>query len=160
MTTVIEPAVQVIRPVRPDDAAALDALMARCSVETRYRRFFVPVRALPAEYRAGVLAADPERHDALVAVGPDGEIIALASLAGGPGQGELGVLVEDGWQRRGLGTALVHALVRRARGRGVARMRATVLPASHRLIRWLGGIVPLECSTLDADGISAVYRLL
>src|SRR5689334_13836404 len=159
MTAVIEPAVQVMRPVRPDDAAALDALIARCSVETRYRRFFVPVREMPAEYRHSVLAADPDRHDALVVQRPDGEIVALASLAGAHAA-ELGVLVEDGWQRRGLGTALVHELVARARNRGVRRMRATVLPASYRLIRWLDGIVPLECSTLDGDGISAVYRLV
>lgn len=149
-----------MRPVRPDDGAALDALMARCSVETRYRRFFVPVRDMPAEYRDGALAGDPDRHDALVVQRPAGEIIALASLVAARAGAELGVLVEDGWQRRGLGTTLVHELVARARDRGVPRMRATVLPAAHRLVRWLGGIAPLERSTLDGDGISAVYRLL
>jgi GNAT superfamily N-acetyltransferase len=156
MTAVIEG----VRPARPNDAAGLDALMARCSLETRYRRFFVPVREMPAEYRDGVLAGDPDRHDALVVAQPTGEIIALASLVAAPVAAELGVLVEDGWQRRGLGTALVHELVARARNRGETRMCATVLPSSHRLVRWLSTIAPLEHSTFDADGIAAVYRLL
>ena len=156
MTAVIEG----VRSVRPDDAAELDALMARCSMETRYRRFFAPVRHMPAEYRDGALAGDPDRHDALVVVQPSGAIIALASLVAAPVAAELGVLVQDGWQRKGLGTALVHELVARARNRGEQRMRATVLPSSHRLVGWLSGIAPLESSTLDADGISAVYRLL
>ena len=86
-------------------------------------------------------------------------IIALASLVHGPSDWELGVLVEDGWQRQGLGTTLVHELVDRARARGVVRMRATVLPIASGLLVWLGRIVPIEGSTLDADGISAVYRV-
>jgi GNAT superfamily N-acetyltransferase len=155
MTAVIE----AVRPVRPADADELDALVARCSLETRYRRFFAPVRSMPAEYRQGVLAGDPARHDALVAFRPSGRLIALASLVRGVADWELGVLVEDGWQRQGLGTTLVHELVDRARARGVARMRATVLPIASGLLVWLGRIVPLESSTLDADGISGVYRL-
>jgi GNAT superfamily N-acetyltransferase len=156
MTAVIE----AIRPVRPDDAAELDALMARCSLDTRYRRFFAPVRSMPIEYRDGVLAGDPCRHDALVVQQPTGEIIALASLVAAPAGAELGLLVEDRWQRQGLGTTLVHELVARARERGVRQMRATVLPTSARLVLWLSRVVPMERSTLDGDGISAVYRLL
>lgn len=156
MTAVIE----AMRSVRPADAAELDAMMARCSLDTRYRRFFAPVRTMPIEYRRGVLAGDPGRHDALVVQQPTGEIIALASLVAAPAGAELGLLVEDGWQRQGLGTTLVHELVARARERGVQRLRATVLPTSARLVLWLGRIVPMESSRLDGDGISAVYRLL
>jgi GNAT superfamily N-acetyltransferase len=156
MTAVIE----AVRPVRSADAGELDAMVARCSMETRYRRFFAPVRSMPAEYREGVLAGDPWRHDALVAFQPSGQLMALASLVRADEcSAELGVLVEDGWQRQGLGTTLVHELVARARLRGVPLMRATVLPSASRLLVWLGGIVPLEGSTLDADGVSAVYRL-
>ena len=157
MTAVIE----AVRPVHPADADELDALMARCSLETRYRRFFAPVRSMPARYRDGALAGDPWRHDALVAFRPSGSLIALASLVRADhGAAELGVLVEDGWQRQGLGTTLVHELVDRARTRDVARMRATVLPIASGLLVWLSRIVPLEHSSLDGDGISATFRLL
>ena len=72
----------------------------------------------------------------------------------------MGVLVEDGWQRHGLGTALVVELVRRARERRVPYLRATVLPAASGLLVWLGRIVPLCRSELRGDGVTGVYRLL
>jgi GNAT superfamily N-acetyltransferase len=157
----------VIDPVRQEDAQELDALMTRCSAETRYRRFFAPLRTLPAAYRAGALAGDPTRHDAMVthlrgSSGPagGGRIVALASLVTETGVAELGVLVEDGWQRRGLGTALVAELVSRARGRGVPYLRATVQPRATGLLVWLGRIVPLERSEFAGDGVTARYRLL
>jgi GNAT superfamily N-acetyltransferase len=163
----------VIEAVRQEDAHELDALMARCSAETRYRRFFAPLRTMPAEYRTGALAGDPTRHDAVVThlpidAGPagsggGGRIVALASLVTGPegpGVAELGVLVEDGWQRRGLGTALVAELICRARGRGVPYLRATVQPRATGLLVWLGRIVPLDGVQFAGDAVTARYRLL
>jgi GNAT superfamily N-acetyltransferase len=172
----------VIEPVRRTDAAALDGLMARCSAETRYRRFFAPLRTLPAEYRAGALAGDPARHDALAThltgTPGAGRIVALASLVTSAGPAaeahravepsgrrsavevaELGIMVEDGWQRRGLGTALVAELVERARRRRVPYLRATVQPRAGHLLVWLGRRLPLERSAFAADGLTALYRL-
>jgi GNAT superfamily N-acetyltransferase len=40
---------------------------------------------------------------------------------------ELGVLVEDGWQRRGIGTELLTRLVASARARGIDDIVADVL---------------------------------
>jgi GNAT superfamily N-acetyltransferase len=157
----------VIEVVRPEDADELDALVARCSVETRYRRFFAPVRTMPTEYRAGALAGDPARHDAVATrvrnAAPAGRIVALASLVAGPdpcGPAELGVLVEDGWQRRGLGTALVRDLVARARVRRVPSLRATVLPGASGLLVWLGRILPMAHSEHSGNGVTGVFRLL
>ena len=150
----------VLEGVTAADAPELDALVARCSPRTRYTRFVAPVRALPAAYRAGVLAGDPAHHDALAVRSHSTEIVGLASLVAGTEYAELGILVEDSWQRRGLGTALVHALVARARQRRVPYLGATVLPASSGLLVWLGRMLPLERSARDAYGLSAVYRLL
>jgi GNAT superfamily N-acetyltransferase len=151
----------VIEVARPDHAAALDELLDRCSTETRYQRFFAPVRRYPPAYRAGALAGDPTRHDAVVV--PDGRaIVALASIVSGPpGTGpELGVLVDDRHQRQGLGTALVAELVARARSRGVAHLHATVLPGSSRRLRWLARTLPLEEAAFTGDGVTGRFRLL
>lgn len=157
----------VIAHVLPVDAGPIDAMMARCSVQTRYGRFFAPVRALPANYRAGVLAGDPARHDAVVALvgsaassARPGRVVGLASLVAAADQAELGVLVEDGWQRQGLGTAMVDALVARARQRCVPYLRATVLPSASRLLFWLGRRLPVERSEASGPGVTGVYRLL
>jgi GNAT superfamily N-acetyltransferase len=151
-----------IAPAGPDDGPAIDALLERCSVQTRYRRFFSPVHALPVDYRAGVLAGDPTRHDALLAraPGPDGPVIGLASLVSGPDAAELGVLVQDDRQHEGIGTALVVALVERARGRGERCLRATVLPFSGRLLRWLAKIVPMQSTQLSGDSATGLFPLV
>jgi GNAT superfamily N-acetyltransferase len=161
MTAVIDPAINLI-PAAPDDGPALDAFMARCSARSRYARFFAPVRELPIAYRAGVLAGDPARHDAIVArtYRGDGEVIGLASLVANPDAAELGVLVADDWQGRGIGTALVDELVARARRRGVRYLRAAVLPGSARLLRWLGRSLPMERSEWDGASASGLFRLL
>lgn len=157
----------VIGGVRPEDAEEIDALAARCSAQARYGRFLGPVRELPADYRASVLAGDPARHDALVArvsaASPATrpcQVVALASLVAGPDMSELGLLVEDGWQRRGLGTALVVALVARARERGVRYLRATVQPSALGLLVRLGRSLPLERSEMGGYGVTGVFRLL
>jgi ribosomal protein S18 acetylase RimI-like enzyme len=116
----------VLRPARPDDLPALLELVARCSPETLFRRFHAVVRSPPLGHLREA-AAGATHHDARVVVA-DGELVALASLVGAvPAHGELAVLVEDGWQRRGIGMRLAHDLLVRACGRGVRRVDCHVL---------------------------------
>lgn len=147
-----------IAVVGPGDRAALESLFAHCSPETVRLRFFGFPRAFPEEYADALLAGRPEEHDAVLAypdtyggngADPHGSPapygcgdthpVGLASLAAGPGAepsaAELGVLVCDGWQRQGVGTALVAALIARARERGVAAVSASVLPGRTALLR-------------------------
>lgn len=151
-------------PVGPADAPALHALFAACSPETVRLRFFGPVRALPAEYLAEVLAGSPDRHDAVVAYPRDGSRsrpAGLASLAlpAGGGAAELGVLVADPWQRQGAARAMLELLLARARVRGVRRVTATVLPGRPTLLRALGRHLTAEHLAYTADGPSGVYKL-
>jgi GNAT superfamily N-acetyltransferase len=161
MTAVIDPPI-LSAPVARGDGPDLDAFFARCSPQARYARFFSPVHEIPAAYRAGVLAEDPARHDAISAraYGAGGRLVGLASLVAEPDAAELGVLVADDWQRRGIGAALVDQLVARARRRGVDRLQATVLPASTQLLGWLGRRLPLEHSEWDGSSATAWFRLL
>ncbi len=50
---------------------------------------------------------------------------------------DLGVLVEDAWQRRGIGTALVTSLLDSARAKGVTTVHADVLVDGHELRKQL-----------------------
>lgn len=147
----------------PGDRDALTALFARCSPETVRLRFFGFLRAFPEEYADALLSCRPMEHDAVLAY-PDAHgctesypcacvrPVGLASLAAGPGtdpsSAELGVLVCDGWQRQGVGTAMAAALIVRARERGIARVSASVLPGRAALLRSMSdrlagiGLVP------------------
>jgi ribosomal protein S18 acetylase RimI-like enzyme len=159
MTAVIAVRVDEIRPT---DESALERLFARCTVETVRDRFFAPLSSWPRRYLAGALAGDPRQHDALVVRCGDG-VAALGSLVAGPGSGshraELGVLVADRWQRRGLGVALVDGLVARARERGVEELVASVLPNRIPLLRALGRRLPMISLAADDDCLTGVFAV-
>jgi GNAT superfamily N-acetyltransferase len=107
-----------IRQAGQDDRDDLAEMYERCSLETRYRRFHGFSRTIPEPYLTAALADRPG-HLALVAETPT-RIVALASCA----DGELGVLVEDAYQRQGIGTRLLETLIEHS---GCAAMRAVVL---------------------------------
>ncbi|MCA1655691.1 MAG: GNAT family N-acetyltransferase [Pseudonocardiaceae bacterium] len=115
----------MIRRLRPDDANSLSDMTARCSRETRHRRFHGVVSEIPRAYLRRCLTGE---HTALVAeVYPD--VVGLASVGpvfDEPHVHELAVLVEDRWQGKGIGRALVAALFRHAAAAGVGTVRMEV----------------------------------
>jgi GNAT superfamily N-acetyltransferase len=65
-----------------------------------------------------------------------GACVALGVLAsGGDGSWELGVLVEDSWQRKGVGRLLIASLVSEARQRNISALSATVLGEDAAILR-------------------------
>jgi GNAT superfamily N-acetyltransferase len=94
-----------LRPPASSDLAQITAMWERCSPATPMARFHAPVRRIPASYLKTV-RSDPSAS--LVALpGRTDVVVALASLVPGDGgTAELGVLVEDAWQRRGIGGQL------------------------------------------------------
>jgi GNAT superfamily N-acetyltransferase len=126
-------AITAIRPVRPQDLAELGGFFAGLSVESRYLRFFAPVT--PAHHLLDLLAGRAANVDAIVAVA-DGEIVghAMAADCRGGQATDVGVVVADAWQRRGVGAALMRALVTRAQSRGVTALAMDVLPGNRRVL--------------------------
>ena len=115
------------------EVSAIGALWERCSLATRIGRFHAPVRDIPAPYLTAVLA-DPGAS-ILAVREPAGDVVALASLFRSPGSGtaELGVLVEDAWQRRGIGRRLVAHLVVAAPARGITTLTAAILAGNAQV---------------------------
>ena len=116
-----------LRPVTGSQIPAIAAMWERCTLATRIARFHAPVRHIPASYLKAVLA-DPAAS-VVAAQEHTGVVLALASLihnANGD-SAELGVLVEDAWQRRGVGRRLVAHLITAAPARGITALTASVL---------------------------------
>jgi GNAT superfamily N-acetyltransferase len=117
-------------------------MFGRCSPQTVYRRFHGHVRAIPAAYLAEALAGVPGHFALVVTDGP--LVVALASCREDepddfvPAGAQLGILVEDGWQRRGLGSLLLRRLVEHADSRGVGTVHAQVLTEQAWIGRLLG----------------------
>jgi GNAT superfamily N-acetyltransferase len=142
------PRAAAIRPVSPADEAVLREFFAALSVESRYLRFFAPVT--PSCGLLDLMAGKPAHVDAIVAVA-DGVIVGHAMAAdrpapgdpgtpgdpGGPGEPratDVGVVVADAWQRRGVGATLMRALIDRAQARGVTALAMDVLPGNRRVL--------------------------
>src|SRR6201996_4604459 len=132
-------ATAAIRPVDPAEQAALSDFFAALSVESRYRRFFAPVR--PSHGLLDLPSGLPANVDAIVAIA-DGVIVGHAMAADLPERicpdasriTDVGVVVADAWQRRGVGAALMRALVARAQARGVTSLAMDVLPGNRRVL--------------------------
>jgi GNAT superfamily N-acetyltransferase len=127
----------MIRAVEPADAEALARMLFRCSPRTRYLRFHGVVTEIPPTYLRRCLSGE---HIALVAE-VDAEIVGLASIGPVVEHHEMAMIVEDGWQGRGVGRALVAALVAKA-GVTVVRMELCRTP----LLTYLTEKLPVMAS--------------
>src|SRR5436305_15275405 len=111
-----------VRPVEPDDDQRVRRLLERLSPESIYRRFFTLFPSPPANVLRRLTVVDHRDHEAFAVLDGD-EIVAIASwdrLAGAADEAEIAVLVEDAWQHKGLGHALVRMLTGEAARRGIA----------------------------------------
>jgi N-acetylglutamate synthase-like GNAT family acetyltransferase len=126
------------RGVRPEDAPALQRLVARCSERTIYLRFFGSMEKLSDEKARYFASTDGVDHFGLVALDPQdqNEIIAVVRYARKPGdeRAEYAALVEDRWQGQEVGASLTRRLIEGARGNGVRSFYAAVKGANKRML--------------------------
>jgi GNAT superfamily N-acetyltransferase len=152
-----------VRPVERGDGAAVVAMFERCSERSRYTRFHGPTHDFPAPYLGSILEPPPGVV-AVVAVTIDpyrGErVVGLASAhpatahpatahpatahpatASGAGicPADIGILVEDDYQGRGIGRQLLDRLVLSLWDAGDAEIRADILAGQGAPIRLLRG---------------------
>lgn len=145
----------VTRLAAPDDFDAVNAFHDRCSPATCYARYHGARRSLRlSDFRR---LTRPDCGLAWVShpVTNPRHLIAAMNLVRttDPTVAELGLMIEDGWQGRGLGTALVrHA---RASARVLGCRSITIMTSADntrmlRILRALGTrIPPTTSSTID-----------
>jgi GNAT superfamily N-acetyltransferase len=130
-----------LRPARGGDGEALQQFVGGLSLRTRYLRFFAGVpRVSPAMLHrmTGTRLPNGDLVDALV-VTEAGAIIGhgmatdTRDSAGTPVT-EVGVVVADGWQGQGVGSALTRALATRAQARGASTVMMEVLAENHEML--------------------------
>nr|WP_246243247.1 GNAT family N-acetyltransferase [Amycolatopsis pithecellobii] len=132
----------VLRPGRPADADAVFALHQRCSAETLFQRYQTGTRTVPRRWLHRLLV--PPRGMSLLAVAGH-EVIGLGQLVPGVGGvAEVSLLVDDAWQHKGIGTALIARLAVLAASRGCRQLIAVSLPGREGIFRAAlrAGLVP------------------
>ena len=119
--------VQVAR-LEAADRDAVVAMLGRCSATTLQRRFHAVTDGVPYVTRLLENVSGEIGFGAWLA----GRCVGLASLhAFNRTSAEMAVVVEDEWQQRGVGSALVLALARQARKQRWRCLRADVHGDNH-----------------------------
>jgi GNAT superfamily N-acetyltransferase len=138
----------------PEDRAALEAMFKRCSLQTIYRRFHGRVRAFPRAYLEEALAGVAEHYAVIAANRAEAAALASCRAADRPGEAELGILIEDDWQWRGLGGVLLERLMTYADSAGIGVLRVQLLTEQDWITDKLGRYG--SCSSAFRRGVREV----
>lgn len=139
-----------LRALRRDDVDLLVAGFALLSAETRRQRFHSAKNALTEAELIRLTDCDGIDQYAIIALDAGGAGVGVARWARDadkPAQAELGIVVSDAWQGRGIGGALLRRIVDAAAERGIERLVAVVLPDNARmktLLRRMGAGQPRD----------------
>lgn len=154
--------VVLIRQVQPGDAPLLAEGFARLSAESRQLRFLTGKPTLTAAELRYFTAIDHHDHEALGALDPvDGRGLGIARYirhGDDPEGAEVAITVIDEWQRRGLGTELLHRLVDRARQEGVRHFTALVATDNEGVLGMLRESV-IGVRVTDRESGSVEYEI-
>ena len=139
----LEPDETVLRSAAASDAEAVLAMLARCSRTTLFHRFHFLTDGVAY---FGAQLRDRPRDQTLIAW-QGSTCVGVATLGvGDTGLVDLAVLVEDAWQRRGIGTRLTASLLDSARAVGVSIVHADVLSEDRHIVQALRRIGSLTWS--------------
>jgi GNAT superfamily N-acetyltransferase len=148
----------LVRRARPADAAALGHMLDRCSPRTRYERFHGVVEAIPPGYLRRCLHGDGQ--EARVAESVTGELVGLASTGPvAPEVCELGILVEDRWQGKGIGRLLAADLTAHAAAAGATLLRLELCRAHPWLLDYVVANLPVAARLTDGCDVTVDVRL-
>jgi ribosomal protein S18 acetylase RimI-like enzyme len=166
------PATFLIRPVRPDEYAALGELTVAAYHALTDVHFGPEARARQLQYDAELhdVAKRAELSSVLVATGPGGELLGGVTYVRGPddpyseelADGEAGMrmlAVDTANQGHGVGRALARACLDRARESGRSRLvlhTGAWMPAAVRLYESMGFIRRPELDFSAGPGIDLI----
>lgn len=134
-----------VRPIRPEDADALQRFQMAQSERSTYLRFFAALQRIPDRLLTQLVTVDHVRRTALVAVRPGTaqdtaeDVVGVARydvLDDQPGRrtAEVAFNIADALQGQGLGSVLLEHIAAAARERGVHRFVAEVLPQNRAML--------------------------
>ncbi|WP_052390557.1 GNAT family N-acetyltransferase [Streptomyces sp. NRRL B-24484] len=136
-----------VRRAEPGDRRAALEMHRRCSPDTLRKRYHGPVKDAD-RYLAHLL--DPRHGQTLAVEDADGRIVALAHLMWDDDGAEVALLVEDDWQRQGLGVDLLRRMAALALEAGVATVYAVTHSSNTGLISTMRRLsAPLDYQVED-----------
>jgi RimJ/RimL family protein N-acetyltransferase len=127
-----------IRPIQPEDQQTLVEGFTRLSPLTVYQRFLSPLPELTPGMARHLSQVDYRRRLALIAETKTEPVgVVRYEPTDDPGLAELGLVIVDTWQNRGLGRILLREILHAAEGNGIHRFCGSVLAENRRMLRLL-----------------------
>jgi acetyltransferase len=133
----------VIRPIRPEDEPLIVKFHETLSEESVYNRYFSALKLsqrVAHERLTRICFNDYDREIALVAElkvakGEEKKILGVGRLSKQhtPGEAEFAVLINDEWQRQGLGTELLRRLIEIGRDEKLKQLSGAILADNHAM---------------------------
>jgi GNAT superfamily N-acetyltransferase len=154
-----------VRPITPADKDMLQESLAHLSEESRRSRFLGPKKRFSLSELRYLTEVDGVDHFALVALPADDphDIVAVARfvrLADDPKAAEAAIVVDDEYQKVGLGTLLARRLADAARERGVERLTASIASDNRPALKLMRQIDQrLQYTSLGSSVSELVARL-
>lgn len=141
----------------PADAERIREFVAGLSLRSQFFRFFASVSAPSSSLLRSLTGADG-RADVLIAMDAAGTLVGhgmVVDRMSGDGRqvSDIGVVVADSWQGRGVGSALMRALALRAAARGSAELVMDVLPENARMLGMIKRRWPDARRTRNRDSV-------
>lgn len=127
----------LLRPIKPEDAPALERFFAQLSPEDIRLRFFTAMRVLPPALRARLTQIDYDREMAFVLFDKtSGELLGGSRYSADPDntRAEFAVSVRSDLKGHGLGTLLMQRLIAYAKKRGTGELVGDVLAENTRML--------------------------
>ena len=151
-----------LRLTRPSDVPRVRAFLERLSRDARLRRFFMAMPDIDESTVNHFTFYNPRERIVVAATAPLAgveEVIGIADIAlVDTGVAELGIVVDDEHQGKGVGGALIEAVASLAAAHGATHIRAEMLDhnrAMARLLQRLGRTV----QTVEDGHVLAYTRL-
>jgi acetyltransferase len=143
-----------VRPIRPDDAEMLQALVRGLTPESRYFRFVSSFSELPATMLSRFTLIDYDREMALVAITREravnaqgavtetDRIVGVSRYVITPDQTscEFSLVVAEDMKGRGLGSRLMESIMDVARERGLSEIDGLVLRGNAAMLKLMRGM--------------------
>jgi len=151
------------RPIKPTDERALQEFFYSLPVEDIYYRFLSAMRAFPHRNIQAMCNIDYEHVMAIVAV--TGEIGSERIIGMGryildqkTNLAEVDFAVLSDWQRRGIGSFLLHYLCEIAKTKGISGFMAFVLASNRAMISVFNSVGYAVHSILDEGIYEITFR--
>jgi acetyltransferase len=126
----------LLRPIRPEDAPALNEFFDRLTADDVRLRFFAPLREIPASLRTRLTQIDYDREMAFV-LASGKAILGGARLIADPDneRAEFSIAVRSDLKGKGLGWTLMQRLIEYTRSRGTGVLFGDMLNDNKAMIK-------------------------